>query len=70
MPLQPTPYNLRYLFDRSFSCLLNKFNKLGVMTNFNKVSETSIKFEVEYEFVQEVLKLKETCGFGVLIDYD
>ena len=39
-------------------------------TNFNKVSETSIKFEVEYEFVQEVLKLKETCGFGVLIDYD
>ena len=40
------------------------------MTNFNKVSETSIKFEVEYEFVQEVLKLKETCGFGVLIDYD
>ena len=70
MALQPTPYNLRYLFDRSFSCLLNKFNKLGVMTNFNKVSETSIKFEVEYEFVQEVLKLKETCGFGVLIDYD
>ena len=70
MALQPTPYNLRYLFDCSFSCLLNKFNKLGVMTNFQKISDTSIKFDVEYEFVQEVLKLKETCGFGVLINYD
>ena len=68
--LQPTPYNLRYLFDRSFSCLLNKFNKLGVMTNFEKMSDTSIKFEVEAEYVQEVLRLKETCGFGVSITYD
>ena len=70
MALQPTPYNLRYLFDRSFSCLLNKFNKLGVMTNFEKMSDTSIKFEVEAEYVQEVLRLKETCGFGVSITYD
>ena len=70
MALQPTPYNLRYLFDRSFSCLLNRLNKDGLISDFKKISDFCITFQVEQFALQEVLNLKRDCGFEVLIDYD
>ena len=70
MALQPTPYNLRYLFDRSFSCLLNRLNKDGLISDFKKISDFCITFQVEQFALQEVLNLKQDCGFEVLIDYD
>ncbi len=64
------PYNLRYLFDRSFSCLLNRLNKDGLISDFKKISDFCITFQVEQFALQEVLNLKQDCGFEVLIDYD
>ena len=36
------PYNVRYLFDKSFSILLNKLEKAEKITNFRKVSDKEI----------------------------
>jgi ribosomal protein S25 len=64
------PYNLRYLFDHSFSIVLNRLNKQGCMNKFKKISETEIYFEIEQTHLPQVNKLVDTCGFDVRISHD
>jgi len=63
------PYNLRYLFDNTFSITLNKLNKKGVLASFEKVSDVSISFAVEKEFLSEIDKCVVSCGFKVKVEY-
>jgi hypothetical protein len=63
-------YNLRYLFDHSFSIVLNKLNKQGCMNKFKKISETEISFEIERAYLPQVNKLIDSCGFDVKVNYD
>jgi hypothetical protein len=64
------PYNLRYLFDHSFSIVLNRLNKQGCMNKFKKISETEISFEIERTHLPQVNKLVDTCGFNIKVMYD
>ena len=64
------PYNLRYLFDNSFSMVLNRLNKQGCMNKFKKVSETEITFEIEHTHLPQIMKLKNSCGFNVEIQHE
>lgn len=64
------PYNLRYLFDNSFSIVLNKLNKQGCMNKFKKISETEITFEIEHTHLPQIMKLKNSCGFNVEIQHE
>ena len=64
------PYNLRYLFDNSFSMVLNRLNKQGCMNKFKKVSETEITFEIEHTHLPQIMKLKNNCGFNVEIQHE
>ena len=63
-------YNLRYLFDNSFSVVLNRLNKQGCMNKFKKISETEISFEIERTHLPQVNKLVNICGFEVRISHD
>ena len=64
------PYNLRYLFDHSFSIVLNRLNKQGCMNKFKKISETEISFQIERTHLPQVNKLVDTCGFKIKVMYD
>lgn len=64
-----TPYNLRYLFDQSFSILLNIMNKEKLITNFKKISETSISFTVEENAIPRLNECITTCGFNVNAEF-
>jgi hypothetical protein len=64
------PYNLRYLFDHSFSIVLNRLNKQGCMNKFKKISETEISFQIEHTHLPQVNKLVDICGFDVRISHD
>jgi hypothetical protein len=64
------PYNLRYLFDHSFSIVLNKLNKQGCINKFKKISETEINFEIERTHLLQLDKLVNVCGFEVEIKHD
>lgn len=64
------PYNLRYLFDNSFSIVLNRLNKQGCMNKFKKISETEISFAIERTHLLQVQKLIDNCGFDVKVNYD
>jgi hypothetical protein len=69
MNVKEPVYNLRYLFDSSFSKLLNRFNKQGKITKFSKVNECIVKFIVEESSLNEILKMQQTCGFDVEVVY-
>jgi hypothetical protein len=64
------PYNLRYLFDHSFSIVLNRLNKQGCVNKFKKISETEISFEIERTHLPQVNKVLDNCGFDVRISHD
>ena len=57
------PYNVRYLFDKSFSILLNKLEKAEKITNFRKVSDKEIEFVIENEEIPKIKELQQSCGF-------
>ena len=57
------PYNVRYLFDKSFSILLNKLEKAGKITNFRKVSDKEIEFVIENEEIPKIKEIQQSCGF-------
>lgn len=66
--LKATPVpRLRYNFDQTFSVWLNKANKLGVITNFNKRTETHISFDVESANLKEVNQLVYQSGLPIEI---
>lgn len=56
-------YNLRYLFDNSFSTTLNTLNKNGCLRRFNKISEIAIEFEIESDMLKEIEACRSNCGF-------
>jgi len=62
----PVP-RLRYNFDQTFSVWFNKANKLGIITNFNKRSETHISFDVESANLNEVEQLVAQSGLPIEI---
>ena len=57
------PYNVRYLFDKSFSILLNKLEKAEKITNFRKVSDQEIEFVIENEEIPRIKEIQQSCGF-------
>ena len=57
------PYNVRYLFDKSFSILLNKLEKAEKITNFRKVSDKEIEFVIENEEIPRIKEIQQSCGF-------
>ena len=63
------PYNVRYLFDKSFSILLNKLEKEGKINNFRRTNNNSIALDIEKEEIKQLLDLKNTCGFKYKIIY-
>lgn len=63
------PYNLRYLFDQSFSVLLNKLNKENKLSQFRKNSEVSIYFAVEESEMPQIQECIKTCGFNVNAEF-
>lgn len=66
--LQATPVpRLRYNFDQTFSVWFNKANKIGIITNFNKRSETHISFDVESEHLNDVRELIDHSGLPIEI---
>lgn len=62
----PVP-RLRYNFDQTFSVWFNKANKLGIISNFNKRSETHISFDIESANLSEVQQLVDTSGLPIEI---
>lgn len=64
--LRATPVpRLRYNFDQTFSVWFNKANKIGIITNFNKRSETHISFDVESEHLNDVYQLIKHSGLPI-----
>ena len=57
------PYNVRYLFDKSFSILLNKLEKQEQITNFRKISDSEIEFVIENDQIPKIKEIQSTCGF-------
>ena len=57
------PYNARYLFDKSFSILLNRLEKEEKITNFRKISDKEIEFVIESEQITRIKELQRSCGF-------
>ena len=57
------PYNARYLFDKSFSILLNRLEKEEQITNFKKISDKEIEFVIENEQITKIKELQRSCGF-------
>ena len=62
-------YNLRYLFDSSFSILLNKLAKEKLIDAFARINETKIKFLCDGSKINELLKMQQICGFKIDIAY-
>lgn len=62
----PIP-RLRYCFDQTFSVWFNKANKLGIISNFNKRSETHISFDVESTELPQVYQLVEDSKLPIEI---
>ena len=56
------PYNARYLFDKSFSILLNRLEKEEQITNFKKISDKEIEFVIENEQITKIKELQRSCG--------
>jgi len=69
MSVKDPVYNLRYLFDSSFSRLLNRLEKEECISNFDRINETTIKFALEKENITELLKMQQMCGFKIDILY-
>ena len=59
------PHNLRYLFDKHFLIWLNKANKKGIINDVKSTSEHEIDFELESDYVKELQKIVDNCGFKV-----
>lgn len=47
-------FNLRYIFDNTVSVWLNQANKAGVITDFQRSSETEICLIIEQDKIQEL----------------
>ena len=62
-------YNLRYLFDSSFSILLNKMAKEKQIDSFARINDTTIKFLCEGSKINDLLKMQQICGFEIDIVY-
>lgn len=62
-------YNLRYLFDNSFSTTLNMLNKNGCLRRFNKISEIAIEFEIESDMLTEIEACRSNCGFKTSLTF-
>lgn len=69
LEVKETPYNLRYLFDHSFSILFNKMNKEKLITDFKKNSDTSISFTIEENAMPRLNECITTCGFNVNAEF-
>ena len=59
------PHNLRYLFDKHFLIWLNKANKKGIINDVKSTLEHEIDFELERDYVKELQKIVDNCGFKV-----
>jgi len=62
-------YNLRYLFDSSFSILLNRLAKEQSIDAFTRINEHTIKFLRDGSKINELLKMQQICGFKIDIVY-
>ena len=62
-------YNLRYLFDISFSILLNRLAKEQSIDAFARINEHTIKFLCDGSKINELLKMQQICGFKIDIVY-
>jgi len=62
-------YNLRYLFDSSFSRLLNKLEKQNKLSKFVKVNDFNIKFSIEKSELNKLLTTQQLCGFKIDLIY-
>jgi len=69
MTVKNPVYNMRYLFDSSFSRLLNRFVKEGKVNNFARINETTVKYLCENENITEILRMQQICGFDIDIVY-
>lgn len=65
-----SPYNLRYLFDQTFSIWLNKANKAKIINNFKAITDEEIHLDLEKEYLTELNNISDNCGFKVRIDHD
>jgi len=64
------PYNLRYLFDQTFSIWLNKANKEKIIDNFKAITDEEINLDLEREYLKELKNISNNCGFAVQITHD
>lgn len=62
-------YNLRYLFDNTFSITLNTLNKDGYIRRFTKVSDSAIEFEIEADMLPEIEACRTNCGFKTSLTF-
>ena len=69
MTVKNPVYNMRYLFDSSFSRMLNRFVKEGKVNNFARINETTVKFLCENDSITEILRMQKICGFDIDIVY-
>ena len=69
MSVKNPAYNMRYLFDSSFSRMLNRFVKEGKVNNFARINETTVKFLCENDSINEILRMQKICGFDIDIVY-
>jgi hypothetical protein len=69
MTVQKPVYNMRYLFDSSFSTMLNRFVKEGKIDNFTRINETTVKYLCEKGSINEILQMQKECGFDIDIVY-
>ena len=69
MTVKNPVYNMRYLFDSSFSRMLNRFVKEGKVNNFARINETTVKYLCENDSINEILKMQQICGFEIDIMY-
>lgn len=56
------PYNFRYQFDQTMSVFLNHANKKSYITNFKKVSDKIITFDIEKTMLEQLKKTALECG--------
>ena len=56
------PYNFRYQFDQTMSVFLNHANKKSYITDFKKVSDKIITFDIEKTMLEQLKKTALECG--------